>query len=1205
MIRFRKFLIFLLFISWAIGMRASMSVGNFTYIGYDTTPWGTQLAEVSAANKYISGYIEIPGAISANGVQYSIAKVAEEGFQMCTSITSLSLPPTLIEVKRRAFFGCRSMTSVQFRDVYDPLTIGDEAFSNCSKLSEVEFPERVSSIGGSVFNQCTSLVSVSFPSTLRKVGKSTFSMCTKLSSVKAASLESWCKIEFEDFQANPFSAGIYSIAPVTLEISGETLRNLTIPTSVTSVSKYAFANYQLLDEVTFPAHVKSIGEGCFLNAKISKITSLNPEPPVLGQYCFDGVSKSTPVYVLDTALAAYTSAPGWSEFKNYITISTETADRFLYDGMMYSALTDSTCSLIDGKDGVETIPETVYFQGHPYTVTEIGEKAFRFSKISNLTIPDCVETIGTQGIASSSLTNVLIGKGIRKIGAGTFEVKTLEQMTILADNLPEFSFTVSEATNDGITRKNLLFNSKKVLDEWKAFCGTSALTKWSNANYRHLTIDGEIDKSVNLVAGGIAYPFKVQIYESNILQPFAYTYKSGNEHVAKVVETLNGATGPFIVPVGAGSTDITVSSNTGLSTVIKVKVTPSLERIWFDETSQTVNVGGKLSLIPHVYPEGAEVNYKWSSSNADVAFVDNTSSENIGVVTARKAGKTTIKVSTHVGLSAECEVIVTQPVTGVTLNLSEATIEVGESIALEATVSPENATDKTLTWRSSDETVATVNESGVVKAKAPGNTTITVTTSNGISASCVITVTQPVIGVTLNLSEATIEVGESIALEATVSPENATDKTLTWRSSDETVATVNDLGVVKAQSAGKTTITVTTSNGISASCVITVTQPVTGVSLNLSEATIEVGESIALEATVSPETATDKTLTWRSSDETVATVNESGVVKAQSAGKTTITVTTSNGISASCVITVTQPVTGVTLNLSEATIEVGESIALEATVSPDNATDKTLTWRSSDETVATVNESGVVKAQSAGNTTITVTTSNGISVACVITVTQPVTGVTLNLAEATIEVGESIALEATVSPDNATDKTLTWRSSDEAVATVNDLGVVKAQSAGNTTITVTTSNGISASCVITVVRLVESLAIIPDYVTLKIGESMKLVAEIFPSDADNPTLIWSSSDESIAIVSTSGLVASIGEGECEIYAETTDGSGLKATCHLSSTSGVDSIFNDSDSTHDIYNLNGVLLKRDATAKDFELLPPGLYIIDRIKVHKTH
>lgn len=254
--------------------------------------------------------------------------------------------------------------------------------------------------------------------------------------------------------------------------------------------------------------------------------------------------------------------------------------------------------------------------------------------------------------------------------------------------------------------------------------------------------------------------------------------------------------------------------------------------------------------------------------------------------------------------------------------------------------------------------------------------------------------------------------------------------------------------------------------------------PVTGVSLNTSTLNLIEGGTDTLTATVEPNNATNRNVTWSSDNPSVATVNN-GVVSAVSEGTATITVTAQGDStkSASCTVTVTAaavPVTGVTLNKTSTSLYVGNTETLTATVAPDNATDKTVTWTSSNPSVATV-ENGVVSAVAPGTAVITVTTADGTKTAtCTVTVTVPVTGVTLSQTQASLyynRTPNTLTLTATVAPDNATNKDVIWTSSDSAVATVDQNGVVTAVDRGTATITITTADGnYTATCTVTVSR---------------------------------------------------------------------------------------------------------------------------------------
>ncbi len=259
---------------------------------------------------------------------------------------------------------------------------------------------------------------------------------------------------------------------------------------------------------------------------------------------------------------------------------------------------------------------------------------------------------------------------------------------------------------------------------------------------------------------------------------------------------------------------------------------------------------------------------------------------------------------------------------------------------------------------------------------------------------------------------------------------------------------------------------------------------VTGVSLNKISEELYVGQTSALIATVTPDNATNQNITWTSSDTSVASVSDSGVVTAISAGTATITVTTEDGgFTATCEITVeeeeieTVNVTGVILNKSSETIKVGENLSLIATVTPDNATNQNITWTSSNNSVATVS-GGVVTAVAEGTTLITVTTEDGgYAATCSVTVekaatvveTINVTSVSLNVSNVELEIGDVYTFVATLNPSNATNKNVTWTSSDESIIKISDNGILTTVAEGTATITVTTEDGgYTATATITV-----------------------------------------------------------------------------------------------------------------------------------------
>ena len=328
---------------------------------------------------------------------------------------------------------------------------------------------------------------------------------------------------------------------------------------------------------------------------------------------------------------------------------------------------------------------------------------------------------------------------------------------------------------------------------------------------------------------------------------------------------------------------------------------------------------------------------------------------------------------------------------------------------------------------------------------------------------------------------------------------------------------------------------------------------VSGVRLNKTSLSFTgTGSSQTLTATVSPSNATNKTLTWSSSNTSVATVSN-GVVKAVGFGTATITAKSNNGKTASCKVTVNpiQP-TGIKATPETSTLYgLNGTVKLSANVMPSNATNKAVTWSSRNTSVATVSSDGTVKAVGYGTAVITAKTLHGLTSNCTVTVNPiAVTGVSLNKTSLSFTgTGSSQTLTATVSPSNATNKTLTWSSSNTSVATVSN-GVVKAVGFGTATITAKSNNGKTASCSVTVNPIQPTgIKATPETSTLYgLNGTVKLSANVMPSNATNKTVTWSSRNTSVATVSSDGTVKAVGYGTTVITATTVNG--LTSNCTI-------------------------------------------------------
>ena len=254
--------------------------------------------------------------------------------------------------------------------------------------------------------------------------------------------------------------------------------------------------------------------------------------------------------------------------------------------------------------------------------------------------------------------------------------------------------------------------------------------------------------------------------------------------------------------------------------------------------------------------------------------------------------------------------------------------------------------------------------------------------------------TIPVQSVSVTPASVTITEGDSQTLTATVLPADASNPEVSWSSSNSQVVTVSD-GKITAVKPGTATVSAT-ADGMKGSCSVTVVArvyPVTGVTLDASKKELIEGESFTLTATVAPDNASNKSVSWSSSAAGVASVDQNGKVTAVKAGKATITVTTKDGgKTATCQVSVIAKVASVNLNKDKITLTEGQSETLTATVLPENANDKSVSWSSSATDIASVDQNGKVTAVKAGTATITVTTKDGGKTATCQVMVQAATG---------------------------------------------------------------------------------------------------------------------------------------------------------------------------------------------------------------------
>ena len=610
----------------------------------------------------------------------------------------------------------------------------------------------------------------------------------------------------------------------------------------------------------------------------------------------------------------------------------------------------------------------------------------------------------------------------------------------------------------------------------------------------------------------------------------------------------------------------TNNDQTDLSVVVPVT------GISLNKNETTIARGATEQLTATVVPEGTGSTVAWSSDNEEVATVDQN-----GLVTA--VGKGTANITaTAGGQSASCKVTVNAPLQGIQITGEQSTIKKGQTTQLSVIYEPEDTTDDaTVTWSSDNEDVATVDQTGLVKAVADGTANIKAKVGT-LEATYAITVQEVKLNSIAIKDATTIHRGGTETLEVTYDPENTTDdKTVVWESSDPTVANVDGSGTVTAVGIGSAKITAKVGNHTDV-CVVTVDAPLESIDVQDALELVK-NQTAVINYELVPSDTTDKApVTFTSSDPTVATVDENGKVTALKAGTTVITLKGANDVTAEVTVTVTEiPIDTVSLDKESAVIEKGQTTELTAVVGPETTTDenKSIKWSSSDPSVVTVSpeqtNSGdkvtVTATDKGGTATITAEAWNGTKAECVITVPVHSENVTLP-QDVTLNRGRTTVVDVGCNPEE-NDDTITsveWRSDAPEVADVYSDGTVEGIKEGTANITakvtVTTlaneTKEYTAQTQVTVkenhldAELGGKLAFEELKDALLKGQSIDMYYQLNLEDimyeneiTDGVLIEWTSSDEDVAAIEQTGRLTGLKEGSTTITAVVTakDGEG--------------------------------------------------------------
>ena len=802
----------------------------------------------------------------------------------------------------------RALTIPDTLDGYTVVGIGKNAFAKNTYLQSVVIPDTVTVIQESAFAECTNLSSVALSEGLVELGKYAFGGTALTNIIIPKSLETahtgWEHIGNSTKTDGPF-ANCGQLKKVTLE-AGSTqiaqfvfagcnaLEQVDLPDTLTKISKGAFIACTNLESVALPDTITKIDEGAFTECTKLKNINLPKSLIELGRYAF-GETALTNIIIPKSLETAHT---GWEHIGN----STETDGPFincenLKTITFETGMTKIPQFLFAGCTGLEEIqiPQTVVSieKGSfikcinlkkvimPDTLCEIGGGAFATcTQLERIHVPDSVKLISAWMFSDcSSLTEVNIPAGVKVIENNAFRNCTSLKDITIPDAVTKIEDSVFE--NCTALTKVTVGNQVSSIGQ-SAFSGCTALPQITlpasvqtigDKAFSHCEALADVKLSEGLTSIG-SYAFEYNIALPKVTLP--NTLESLGERAFQYCDVLAD------VDLGAG-----------------LKVIPEY-CFYEDPALQKV-------ILPYQFTTVNASAFANCTKLTDITFNRNVSSVDASALSYKD--KTTIHgvkgtyaetFASDNGFKFEA---LNAPATDITLSKEKIEIAKDKSIRLTASLTPIDTSDE-LTWTSSNEEVATV-EDGVVKAVGFGEAEI-VAMAGSVTKSCPVKVYQGVNNITLDVTSHTMAIGDFLQLTATIYPKDAEYKDVIWSSDNEDVAVVDQKGLVQAKAYGKVKITATSKDGgLEAVCNVTV-EPVavTEVSLNAKAVTLKVGETYQLKETILPENATDKTVTWTSSNTKAATVS-GGAVTAVGTGSAVIIVKTNSGAkTASCTVTV-------------------------------------------------------------------------------------------------------------------------------------------------------------------------------------------------------------------------------------------------------------------------------------------------------------
>ena len=769
----------------------------------------------------------------------NIVKIGDSTFRNCKSLTEITIPKSLTDCNSDIFSGCSNLKTIKFEKGittipanlfcgysnniwYDGLeeidipetvtTIGSNAFYNCKNLTTVTGMKNVTEIGAWAFYNCSQL-KVDLPGNIVKIGEGTFENCKSLTEITIPKSLTECDWKIfsgcSNLKTIKFEKGITTI-PANLFGGADTiwfdgLEEIDIPETVTTIGNSAFFNCRNLTTVTGMKNVTKIGDNAFYNCSNLVNIKLPENLAEIGAWAFYNCSQ------LKVDLPGNIVKIGVGTFENCKSLTEITIPKSLTecDWKIFSGC--SNLKTIKFEKGITTIPANLFD----------GADTIWFDGLEEIDIPETVTTIGSYAFRNcKNLTTVTGMKNVTKIGSNAFYNCSNLVNIKLPENLTEIG---SYAFRDCSQLKSI--SIPDTLKSWGTdiFSGCTGLaTVEIPDNFINIPSDTFLNCSS---LKEIKLPASLKTINSNAFKGSGFT--------------------EIIIPDGVTSIGSNAFQNcTSLASVRIPDSVTSLGTYIFDGCSSLTDVtlGKGLTSIPSYMFSNCESlkNIKIPYNVATIgsyAFLNDTAFTEITIprkTTAINSNAFSYPGKLNIyGISGtyaetfanENNIKFTNRevnASKVELNESQITLNKGDTYNLIMSVTPDDFTDA-VTWKSTDTDVVTVTETGVIKAVGTGTATVKLTVGN-VSALCLITVLQPVTSISLDRSSISLDSADNYQLSAYIYPSTASNKNVVWESSDPSVATVDDNGMVTALKKGTAKITVKAMDGsnVSASCTVTV-----------------------------------------------------------------------------------------------------------------------------------------------------------------------------------------------------------------------------------------------------------------------------------------------------------------------------------------------------------------------------------------------